>query len=55
MSESYTWLEEIRLKRMLVTDEFLELITKSFMNFEVVVLSSCEGFSTDGLAARASS
>ncbi|KAG7567325.1 hypothetical protein ISN45_Aa04g002080 [Arabidopsis thaliana x Arabidopsis arenosa] len=48
MSSSYTWLEEIRLKRMVVTDDCLELIAKSFKNFKVLVLSSCEGFSTDG-------
>lgn len=49
----YPWLEEIRLKRMVVSDECLELISKSFKNFRVLVLSSCEGFSTDGLAAIA--
>ncbi|KAL0725252.1 hypothetical protein Bca4012_039851 [Brassica carinata] len=54
MSASYTWLEEIRLKRMVVSDECLELIAKSFKSFKVLVLSSCEGFSTDGLAAIAS-
>ncbi|KAI4349606.1 hypothetical protein L6164_010172 [Bauhinia variegata] len=50
---AYPWLEEIRLKRMVITDESLELIAKSFKNFKVLVLSSCEGFSTDGLAAIA--
>nr|QHS77071.1 transport inhibitor response protein 1 [Galium aparine] len=50
---AYPWLEEIRLKRMVVTDESLELISRSFKNFKVLVLSSCEGFSTDGLAAIA--
>lgn len=53
MARVYPWLEEIRLKRMVVTDESLELIAKSFRNFKVLVLSSCEGFSTDGLAAIA--
>ncbi|KAJ9187726.1 hypothetical protein P3X46_003149 [Hevea brasiliensis] len=53
MATAYPWLEEIRLKRMVVTDEALELIAKSFKNFKVLVLSSCEGFSTDGLAAIA--
>ncbi|CAI8615036.1 unnamed protein product [Vicia faba] len=47
-------LEEIRLKRMVITDESLELIAKSFKNFKVLVLISCEGFTTDGLAAIAS-
>ncbi|GMI63683.1 TRANSPORT INHIBITOR RESPONSE 1 [Hibiscus trionum] len=55
MAGAYPWLEEIRLKRMVVTDESLELIVKSFKNFKVLVLSSCEGFSTDGLAAIAAS
>ncbi|CAH1447469.1 unnamed protein product [Lactuca virosa] len=53
IARGYPWLEEIRLKRMVVTDESLELISKSFKNFKVLVLSSCEGFSTDGLAAIA--
>nr|XP_043635740.1 protein TRANSPORT INHIBITOR RESPONSE 1-like [Erigeron canadensis]XP_043635741.1 protein TRANSPORT INHIBITOR RESPONSE 1-like [Erigeron canadensis] len=53
MSKAYPWLEEIRLKRMVVTDESLELISTSFKNFKVLVLSSCEGFSTDGLSAIA--
>ncbi|TYJ09264.1 hypothetical protein E1A91_A11G129800v1 [Gossypium mustelinum] len=55
MAGAYPWLEEIRLKRMVVTDESLELIAKSFKNFKVLVLFSCEGFSTDGLAAIAAS
>ncbi|XP_041022538.1 protein TRANSPORT INHIBITOR RESPONSE 1-like [Juglans microcarpa x Juglans regia] len=53
MAAAYPWLEEIRLKRMVITDESLELISKSFKNFKVLVLSSCEGFSTEGLAAVA--
>ncbi|CAL2281082.1 unnamed protein product [Prunus armeniaca] len=53
MADAYPWLEEIKLKRMVVTDETLELIAKSFKNFKLLVLSSCEGFSTDGLAAIA--
>ncbi|CAI9108025.1 OLC1v1007535C2 [Oldenlandia corymbosa var. corymbosa] len=53
MAGAYPWLEEIRLKRMVVSDESLELISKSFKNFKVLVLSSCEGFSTDGLASIA--
>ncbi|CAA7047054.1 unnamed protein product [Microthlaspi erraticum] len=47
-------LEEIRLKRMVVTDECLEMIAASFKNFKSLVLTSCEGFSTDGIAAIAS-
>ncbi|CAN7009212.1 hypothetical protein IGI04_011261 [Brassica rapa subsp. trilocularis] len=46
-------LEELRLKRMVVTDECLEKIAASFKDFKVLVLTSCEGFSTDGLAAIA--
>ncbi|KAL0435827.1 UNVERIFIED_CONTAM: protein TRANSPORT INHIBITOR RESPONSE 1 [Sesamum radiatum] len=53
MSAAYPLLEEIKLKRMVVTDESLELISKSFKNFKVLVLSSCEGFTTDGLASIA--
>ncbi|PIN01798.1 Leucine rich repeat protein [Handroanthus impetiginosus] len=47
-------LEELRLKRMVVSDESLELLAKSFPNFKALVLVSCEGFTTDGLAAIAS-
>lgn len=47
-------LEELRLKRMVVSDESLELLAKSFPNFKSLVLVSCDGFSTDGLAAIAS-
>jgi hypothetical protein len=54
MAVSVPLLEEIRLKRMVVTDESLELIAKSFKNFKVLVLISCEGFSTEGLEAIAS-
>ncbi|CAL0302461.1 unnamed protein product [Lupinus luteus] len=53
MARGYPWLEEIKLKRMVVTDESLELIAKSFKNFKALVLTSCEGFTNDGLAAIA--
>ncbi|KAA8549206.1 hypothetical protein F0562_000890 [Nyssa sinensis] len=53
MARAYPGLEEIRLKRMVVTDDTLELISRSFKNFKVLVLSSCEGFTTDGLAVIA--
>ncbi|KAI4366764.1 hypothetical protein MLD38_022597 [Melastoma candidum] len=46
-------LEELRLKRMVVTDQGLDLISKAFGNFKSLVLVSCDGFSTDGLAAIA--
>ncbi|OIW17410.1 hypothetical protein TanjilG_22522 [Lupinus angustifolius] len=54
MANGYPWLEEIKLKRMVVTDESLELVAKSFKNFKVLVLTSCEGFTNHGLAAIAS-
>ncbi|XP_059639742.1 protein AUXIN SIGNALING F-BOX 2 [Cornus florida] len=47
-------LEELRLKRMVVSDESLELLSRSFLNFKSLVLVSCEGFTTQGLAAIAS-
>ncbi|KAL1825877.1 hypothetical protein ACET3Z_012655 [Daucus carota] len=53
MARAYPMLEEIRLKRMVVSDDCLEMIAKSFKNFRVFVMSSCEGFSTDGLACIA--
>ncbi|KAI4365682.1 hypothetical protein MLD38_021647 [Melastoma candidum] len=53
MSTAYPWLQEIRLKRMVVTDDALELLGRSFVHFRVLVLAFCEGFSTDGLAAIA--
>lgn len=54
MVKSYSELEELRLKRMIVSDESLELLSRSFVNFKSLVLVSCEGFTTDGLAALAS-
>uniref|UniRef100_A0A0D9XSF0 F-box domain-containing protein n=1 Tax=Leersia perrieri TaxID=77586 RepID=A0A0D9XSF0_9ORYZ len=48
-------LEELRLKRMVVSDECLRLLACSFPNFRSLVLVCCEGFSTDGLAAVATS
>ncbi|KAK6928583.1 Transport inhibitor response 1 domain [Dillenia turbinata] len=53
LAKSCSGLEELRLKRMVVNDESLELLSKSFPNFKSLVLVSCEGFSTDGLAAIA--
>ncbi|MCO5599050.1 hypothetical protein L7F22_053149 [Adiantum nelumboides] len=46
-------LEELRLKRMTITDEGLTLIAHSFPNFRVLVLIFCDGFSTGGLATIA--
>jgi len=53
LSKGCPALEELRLKRMVVSDDCLELLSKSFPNFKSLVLDSCEGFSTDGLAAIA--
>ncbi|KAL5986803.1 hypothetical protein ACLOJK_015137 [Asimina triloba] len=50
---SYPFLEELRLKRMTVSDESLEFLARSFVNFRALSLVSCDGFSTDGLAAIA--
>lgn len=47
-------MEELRLKRMVLSDDGLELLSRSFPNFKSLVLVSCEGFTTDGLAAIAS-
>ncbi|KAL3526213.1 hypothetical protein ACH5RR_014585 [Cinchona calisaya] len=47
-------LDQLRLKRMVVSDESLELLARSFPAFKSLVLVSCEGFTTDGLAAIAS-
>ncbi|KAL3596329.1 hypothetical protein D5086_007966 [Populus alba] len=49
----YPFLEELRLKRMAVSDESLEFLAVNFPNFKVLSLLSCDGFSTDGLAAIA--
>ncbi|KAI3930592.1 hypothetical protein MKX01_037038 [Papaver californicum] len=50
MDESYPGLEELRLKRMAVSDDILKLLSRSFPNFKSIVLINCEGFTTDGLA-----
>lgn len=52
-ASKYPILEELRLKRMTVTDESLEFLARSFPNFKALSLMSCDGFSTDGLAAIA--
>ncbi|GMI67112.1 auxin signaling F-box 2 [Hibiscus trionum] len=53
LAESGIGLEELRLKRMVVSDESLVLLSKSFVNFKSLVFVSCEGFSADGVAAIA--
>ncbi|XP_058090110.1 protein TRANSPORT INHIBITOR RESPONSE 1-like isoform X2 [Magnolia sinica] len=52
-ASAYPFLEELRLKRMAVSDESLEYLARSFGNFRALSLVSCDGFSTDGLAAIA--
>lgn len=52
-AEFYPFLEELRLKRMTVTDASLEFLATSFTEFRALSLTSCDGFSTDGLEAIA--
>lgn len=49
----YPFLEELRLKRMTISDESLELLATSFPGFRALSLMSCDGFSTDGLKSIA--
>ncbi|XP_051126248.1 protein TRANSPORT INHIBITOR RESPONSE 1-like [Andrographis paniculata] len=49
----YPFLEELRLKRMTVSDDSLELLAKSFPSFKALSLSSCDGYSEIGLKAIA--
>ncbi|XP_022715994.1 protein TRANSPORT INHIBITOR RESPONSE 1-like isoform X1 [Durio zibethinus] len=49
----YPFLEELRLKRMAISDESLALLAVAFPNFKALSLLSCDGFSTNGLAAIA--
>lgn len=49
----YPLLEELRLKRMTVSDESLEFLAMSFPGFKALSLLSCDGFSTDGLKSIA--
>ncbi|XP_047328741.1 protein AUXIN SIGNALING F-BOX 3-like [Impatiens glandulifera] len=52
-ASAYPFLEELRLKRMTVTDTSLEFIGTNFPNFKALSLFSCDGFSTEGLASIA--
>nr|AVV48460.1 F-box protein [Bassia scoparia] len=52
-AKAYPSLEELRLKRMTISDESLEFLAMSFPKFKRISLLSCDGFSTDGLAAIA--
>lgn len=47
----YPFLEDLRLKRMTIDDGSLHLLSKSFPNFKALSLSSCDGFTDDGLKA----
>ncbi|PIA34378.1 hypothetical protein AQUCO_03800173v1 [Aquilegia coerulea] len=49
-ASAYPFLEELRLKRMVISDESLEFLAQCFTNFKALSLVSCEGFSTNGLA-----
>ncbi|VFQ89552.1 unnamed protein product [Cuscuta campestris] len=48
-ARAYPFLEELRLKRMTVSDESLEFLATSFHGFKALSLLSCDGFSTDGI------
>ncbi|MCO5550680.1 hypothetical protein L7F22_004170 [Adiantum nelumboides] len=48
--DAYPWFEELRLKRMTVSDDCLSTLARSFPNFRVLVLTTCDGFTTRGLA-----
>lgn len=50
---AYPFLEELRLKRMVVTDESLEFLALNFDGFKAISLLSCDGFSTLGLESIA--
>ncbi|KAF8031391.1 hypothetical protein BT93_D0556 [Corymbia citriodora subsp. variegata] len=52
-ADRYPLLEELRLKRMTVTDESLKFLALKFQNFRALSLLSCDGFSTNGLAVIA--
>ncbi|CAH9059638.1 unnamed protein product [Cuscuta europaea] len=52
-AKAYPFLEELRLKRMTVSDESLQFLATSFPGFKAISLLSCDGFSTDGIKAIA--
>ncbi|CAN6340636.1 unnamed protein product [Urochloa humidicola] len=52
-ADGWPLLEELSFKRMVVTNDCLDMISASFRNFQVLRLVSCEGFSAAGLAAIA--
>lgn len=54
MSQNCPSLEGLRLKRMIVSDRALELISNCFPYFKSLILSSCCGFTVTGISAIAS-
>ncbi|EPS73154.1 f-box family protein, partial [Genlisea aurea] len=52
-SVTYPFLEELRLKRMVINDESFRLLADSFPCFKSLSLLNCDGFSSDGLKAIA--
>uniref|UniRef100_A0A1D1XNE5 Protein TRANSPORT INHIBITOR RESPONSE 1 n=1 Tax=Anthurium amnicola TaxID=1678845 RepID=A0A1D1XNE5_9ARAE len=54
-ASAYPSLQELRLKRMTVSDESLDFLARWFPGFKALSLVSCDGFSTDGLASIATS
>ncbi|KAI3869351.1 hypothetical protein MKX03_014529 [Papaver bracteatum] len=52
-ASAYHCLEQLKLKRMTVTDESLEFLAHSFLKFKAISLVSCDGFSTEGIASIA--
>ncbi|ONK74628.1 uncharacterized protein A4U43_C03F8450 [Asparagus officinalis] len=53
-ASAYPFLEELRLKRMSVSDESLDFLARSFPGFKALSLVTCDGFSTKGLGSIAS-
>lgn len=53
-ASAYPFLEELRLKRMAVSDESLDFLARSFPGFKALSIVSCDGFSSNGLASVAS-
>ncbi|KAH7387757.1 hypothetical protein KP509_16G039600 [Ceratopteris richardii] len=48
---AYPHLEEIRLKRMTICDESLQMIARNLTHFKKLILTTCDGFSSGGLAS----
>ncbi|KAJ0724848.1 putative leucine-rich repeat domain superfamily, transport inhibitor response 1 [Helianthus annuus] len=54
MSERCPMLEHLKLKRMVVSDQMLQMVSTCFRGFKSLVLCSCSGFTIVGLSAIAS-